>query len=367
LNRSGRDTGTLGVRDVFFGGNVSYVSLAILASVALLIGFAGGVAGRKTTDVAPTFTNSKVALSNEGARQPPENGFGKVAAAVKKSVVAVATTKLSDQLGSQGSGVIIDARGYIVTNNHAITAKAENPSQYKVSVVFDDGKVVPANLVGHDPKTDLAVLKVDNLNNLTVARLGDSDKVQIGDVVVAVGSPLELLDTVTQGIVSGLHRPVSLGDTVIDGMQMDAAINHGNSGGPLFDTDARVIGINTACVGPCGGGLNFAIPINEAKVVADVLIRDGMIRHPTLGLNARSVNNALATGAEVANVDAGGPAEKGGILENDVIVKVGRRKVADAYAFAVAVRQLTIGQPAPVEVVRDGHHITLAVVPGSEG
>jgi S1-C subfamily serine protease len=371
------DTRKLGVRDVLFGGKVSYVSRAIVASIALLMGSTGGWIGRKTAEVVETFTTSKVMLSTHGATQPPESAFAKVAAAVEKSVVKIEDVRISDQIGGQGSGVIIDGRGYIVTNNHAISAKANNPSQYKVSVIFNNGKKKTANLVGRDPKTDLAVLKVDNVNNLTVARLGDSDKVHVGDLVVAVGSPLGLRDTVTQGIVSALHRPVRLvgrdtsvndTDTVIDGLQTDTSINHGNSGGPLIDMDAHVIGIIGACqTQTCAGGLSFAIPINEAKGVAEVLIRDGKIDHPTLGVNARSVSNSVAAGAQVANVKAGSPAEKAGFLENDVIVKVGNRTVADSDEFVLAVRHLTIGQPAPIEVVRDGRHVILTVVPGPDG
>ncbi len=114
---------------------------------------------------------------------------------------------VSDDEGAQGSGVVVDGRGYIVTNNHVISEAATNPSQYKMSVVFNDGKEVPANLVGRDPKTDLAVLKVDNVDNLTVARLGDSDKLHVGDEVIAAGAPLGLRSTVTHGIISALHRP----------------------------------------------------------------------------------------------------------------------------------------------------------------
>jgi S1-C subfamily serine protease len=371
------DTRKLGVSDVLFGGKVSYVSLAILAIIVLLIGFTGGVIGRKTAEIAEAFTNSKVTLSNHGAATPPESGFAKVAAAVQKSVVKVETVRVSDQVGGQGSGVIIDSGGYILTNNHAIYAKAQNPRQYKVSVIFNDGKKVPAKVVGRDPKTDLAVLKVDKVDDLTVARLGDSDEVHVGDLVVAVGSPLGLAGTVTHGIISALHRPVRIGgkiaspndtDTVIDGLQTDAPINHGNSGGPLIDMDAHVIGIIGACEKQnCAGDLSVAIPINEAKSVADVLIRDGKIHHPTLGVNTRSVSNAVASGAQVANVKAGSPAEKAGILENDVIVKVGDRTIADADEFVVAVRQLTIGQPVQIEIVRDGRHVTCTVVPGSDG
>ncbi|BEH75814.1 MULTISPECIES: serine protease HtrA [Mycobacterium] len=362
-------TGKLGVRDVLFGGQVSYLALIVLAVIALVIGALGGVIGRKTAEVVEAFTTSKVTLSTNGNAQEPAGRFTKVAAAVADSVVTIETK--SDQEGMQGSGVIVDGRGYIVTNNHVISEAANNPSQFKTTVVFNDGKEVPASLVGRDPKTDLAVLKVDNVDNLTVARLGNSDKVRVGDEVLAVGAPLGLRSTVTEGIVSALHRPVPLSgegsdtDTVIDAIQTDASINHGNSGGPLIDMDSQVIGINTAgkSLSDSASGLGFAIPVNEMKFVAETLIKDGKIVHPTIGISTRSVSNAIASGAQVANVKAGSPAQKAGILENDVIVKIGNRSVADSDEFVVAVRQLTIGQDAPVEVVRDGRHVTLTVKP----
>ncbi|HEX3811735.1 MAG TPA: trypsin-like peptidase domain-containing protein [Mycobacteriales bacterium] len=365
--------GRLGVRDVLFGGRVSYLALGVLAVLALLIGLVGGVVGRKTAEVVEAFTTSKVTLSTGGNSEAPAGRFAKVAAAVADSVVTIQS--VSDQEGMQGSGFVVDGRGYIVTNNHVISEAANNPSQFKTTVVFNDGKEVPAHLVGRDPKTDLAVLKVDNVNNLSVAKLGDSDKIRVGDEVLAAGAPLGLRSTVTHGIISALHRPIPLSgegsdtDTVIDGIQTDASINHGNSGGPLIDMDSQVIGINTAgkSLSDSASGLGFAIPVNEAKVVAQTLIKDGKIVHPTLGLSARSVSNAIAQGAQVANVKTGGPAEKGGVLENDVVVKVGNRGVADADEFVVAVRQLTVGQPAPIEVVRDGRHVTLTVTPGPDG
>jgi S1-C subfamily serine protease len=362
-------SGKLGVREVLFGGKVSYLALAILLLIALVIGTIGGVIGRKTAEVVDAFTTSKVTLSTNGNGEGPAGRFAKVAAAVEDSVVTIEAK--SDQEGMQGSGVIIDGRGYIVTNNHVISEAANNPSQFKMTVVFNDGKEVPANLVGRDPKTDLAVLKVDNVDNLTVARLGDSDKVRVGDEVIAAGAPLGLRSTVTHGIISALHRPVPLSgegsdtDTVIDALQTDASINHGNSGGPLIDMDSQVIGINTAgkSLSDSASGLGFSIPVNEMKFVAQTLIKDGKIVHPTLGISTRSVSNAIASGAQVANVKAGSPAQKGGILENDVIVKIGSRKVADSDEAVVAVRQLTIGQDAPIEVVRDGRHVTLTVKP----
>jgi S1-C subfamily serine protease len=361
--------GKLGVRDVLFGRRVSYLALAVLVLIALVIGLIGGVIGRKTAEVVEAFTTSKVTLATPGNSEQPAGRFAKVAAATAGAVVTIESK--SDQEGMQGSGVVIDGSGYIVTNNHVISEAANNPSQFKTTVVFNDGKVVPANLVGRDPKTDLAVLKVDNVDNLSVAQLGDSDKVRVGDEVLAAGAPLGLRSTVTHGIVSALHRPVPLSgegsdtDTVIDAVQTDASINHGNSGGPLINMDSQVIGINTAgkSLSDSASGLGFAIPINEAKQVADTLIKDGKIQHPTLGVSTRSVSNAIAAGAQVANVKAGSPAQRGGILENDVIVKVGNRKVADADESVVAVRQLTIGQDAPIEVVRDGRHVTLTVKP----
>ncbi len=370
---AGARGGKLGVRDVLFGDRVSYRALATLAAIAVVIGLAGGWVGRKTAEVVEAFTTSKVTLSTKGNGEEPTGRFAKVAAAVGNSVVTVES--VSDDLGMQGSGVVVDGRGYIVTNNHVISEAANNPSKFKTTVVFNDGKEVQANLVGRDPKTDLAVLKVDNVDNLTVAQFGDSEKLHVGDEVIAAGAPLGLRSTVTHGIISELHRPVPLSgedsdtDTVIDAVQTDASINHGNSGGPLIDMDSNVIGINTAgkSLSDSASGLGFAIPVDEVKSVAQTLIKDGKIVHPTLGVSTRSVSNSMASGAQVANVKVGGPAEKAGILENDVIVKIGDRTVADADEAVVAVRQLTIGKEAPVEVVRDGRHVTLTVTPTGDG
>ena len=365
--------GKLGVRDVLFGRKVSYVALALLGIFALVIGVAGGVVGRKTAEVVEAFTTSKVTLETGGSGEgEPQGQFAKVAAAVADSVVTIEAT--SETQGAQGSGVVVDGRGYIVTNNHVISEAATNPSEFKMSVVFNDGSEVPANLVGRDPKTDLAVLKVDNVDNLSVARMGDSEKIQVGEEVIAAGAPLGLRSTVTHGIISALHRPVPLSgdgsdtDTVIDGVQTDASINHGNSGGPLINMNSEVIGINTAgkSLSDSASGLGFAIPVNEVKQVVETLIQNGKIAHPTLGLTARSVSNDVSKGAQVADVSPNSPAERAGILENDVVVKVGDREVADADEFIVAVRQLAINQPAPIEVVRDGRRVTLTVTPNGD-
>ncbi|MGV0990870.1 MAG: S1C family serine protease [Mycobacterium sp.] len=364
--------GKIGVRDVLFGGRVSYTALAVLGITALLIGIVGGWVGRKTAEVVEAFTTSTVTLSTNNSGDVPAGRFAAVAASVADSVVTIEAK--SDESGAQGSGVVVDGRGYVVTNNHVVSEAAASPSKFKLTVVFNDGHEVPANLVGRDPKTDLAVLKVDNVDNLTVAKFGDSSKLRVGEEVVAVGAPLGLRSTVTHGIISALNRPVPLSgegsdtDTVIDAVQTDASINHGNSGGPLINMNSEVIGINTAgkSLSDSASGLGFAIPVNEVKETVETLIKDGKVAHPTLGLSARSVSNDLASGAQVANVKAGGPAEKAGIKENDVVVKVGNRKVADADEFVVAVRQLKIGQDAPLEVMREGRKVTLTVNPAPD-
>jgi S1-C subfamily serine protease len=350
-------TPKVGVRQILSARRVQRMSLIILAISALLIGFVGGIIGRKTATVTEAFTDPRISLSNQRAESSPESRFTKVVTAIANAVVEIVA--LSGDAFSEGSGVIIDDKGHIITNNHVIADVGYNPDPPGVSVIFEDGRKVPASVVGRDSETDLAVLKVDDVKNLTTAKLGDSEKAHIGDLVVAAGSPLGLRSTVTHGIVSAVHRAVPVAETVFDAIQIDAATNPGNSGGPLVDMDARVIGINSARTFTIG----FAIPINEAKAVADVLIRDGKIQHPTLGINTRSVSDSIASGALVANVKAGGPAEKGGVLENDVIVKVGGRSVADANECVVAIRRLTIGQPAQIDVVRGGHPMTLTVVP----
>jgi S1-C subfamily serine protease len=288
---------------------------------------------------------------------------------VADSVVTVQA--ISDSEGSQGSGVVVDGRGYIATNNHVISEAATSPDKFTMSVIFNDGKEAKANLVGRDPATDLAVLKVDNVDKLTVARLGDSDKLRVGDQVMAAGAPLGLRSTDTQGIVSALHRAVPLSGegsdtkTVIDAVQTDAAINHGNSGGPLLNMASEVIGINTASksLSDSASGLGFAIPVNEVKYVAQTLIRDGKITHPTLGLTAEPLNDSGSGGARVTRVNPGGPADRAGIKENDVVVKVGDRTVNSLDEVTVAVRQLKVGQDAPIDVLRDGRRITLTVKP----
>jgi S1-C subfamily serine protease len=276
--------------------------------------------------------------------------------------------------GGTGSGVMIDPSGYVLTNNHVVAPAAEVTGA-QIEAIFHDGTRAAAQIVGRDPKTDLAVVKVE-VANPVVATFGSSAGLVVGDGVIAIGSPLGLVGTVTQGIVSALDRPVRLdagdsgGDAVIDAIQTDAAINPGNSGGPLVDSTGAVIGINTAIrsIGATSGneggsiGLGFAIPIDTARGIAEELIRTGVVQHADLGVNARSVTDGATDGAQVQNVTANGPAAVAGIIEGDVIVKVGDRPIAGADELVVAVRERQPGETVPVELVREGRPLTLSVV-----
>lgn len=364
----------LGVRDVLFDRKVSWRALAVLTVLALVVGLVGGLIGRLTAEVTEPLHSNTVSLSgsdddNEGE---PRSQVARVAQAVEKSVVMI-DVRLADG-GGTGSGVVIDKAGYIVTNNHVISMAANDRSA-TLEVVFSDRTRVPARIVGRDIRTDLAVLKVDGVDNLTVAKLGDSSKIQIGEEVVAFGAPLGLDQTVTSGIVSAKGRAVPLRpdetsdtDAVIDAIQTDAAINPGNSGGPLVDDQARVIGINTAGLAPGGGsiGLGFAIPVNEFLPIAQSLIKDGRVVHAQVGVNASSVRNDRVLGAQVRNVVEGSPAAQAGIREGDVITKFGGRVIEDADELTVAVRTSTIGDAVPFEYWRDGRTFDGTITPAAD-
>ncbi|RVW02787.1 S1C family serine protease [Rhodococcus xishaensis] len=359
----------LTVREVLFGERVERKALAALGAIALVIGLVGGLVAIAATTDRGSLTNRNVTLSQSGSGDDvPDSRIAEVADAVLPAVVSIQVAN-DDQSGT-GSGVVIDGGGYIVTNNHVISMAATDPETSTIRVTFSDGTKVPAQIVGRDTKTDLAVLKTD-VQNLTVAELGRSSDIRVGQDVVAVGSPLGLNKTVTRGIVSALNRPVRLSgegtdtDAVIDAVQTDAAINPGNSGGPLIDMEGRVIGINSAIRSESGGsvGLGFAIPIDDVTSVAQQLIRDGVVRHTQIGVNTRTVINDATSGAEVANVQAGSPAEKAGIVEGDVIVKVGDRTVASSDELVVAVHDQKVGEPVPIQLIRSGRPVDVEVTP----
>lgn len=363
----------LSARQVLFGSRVAPRALLALAAIALAIGLVGGLVGRLTAETASTLTSRKVSLEQTDSDQP-HGPIAQVADAVLPSVVSIRTTV--GENGATGSGVVIDGNGYVVTNNHVISMAAQDQSgRARIQVTFSDGTRTPASIVGRDPKSDLAVLKVD-VKNLTVAQLGKSGDVQVGDAVLAIGSPLGLSKTVTSGIVSALHRPVKLegegSDTkaVIDAVQTDASINPGNSGGALVDADGHVIGINTAIRSESGGsvGLGFAIPVDQMTEVAQTLIRDGSIHHPVIGVSARqkTVANEVMSGAEVADVQPGSPAADAGIVEGDVIVRVGDREVTNPDELVVAVQMNDIGQSVNVQLIREGRQVDIPVTLASD-
>lgn len=267
------------------------------------------------------------------------------------------------QQGS-GSGVIVSKDGYILTNNHVIEGADE------ITVVNGSGERYKAKVVGTDPRTDLAVIKVDG-KNFPEAKLGDSDKVEVGEWVLAVGNPFELQNTVTAGIISARGRSnVGLADYE-DFIQTDAAINPGNSGGPLVNLDGEVVGINTAIATRTGGnmGIGFAIPINMAKQVLDQLIKTGKVTRGWLGVYIQPVTPELkdqfklknTDGALVADVTEGGPAQKAGMKRGDVVVEYRGTKIEDTNHLRNLVAATGVGAVADVKVIRDGREVTLKV------
>jgi S1-C subfamily serine protease len=358
----------LSLQEVLFGRRLSHRALALLGAVVLVIAGVGGFVGRLTADGGNLLNDPGATLAQvEPATDRPAGSVAAVASRVLPAVVSL-EFRVGDQ-GGFGSGVVIDGNGYVLTNNHVVAPAA---SQAVLEAVFSDGTRVPARIVGRDPKTDLAVVKVE-VANLTVAQLGRSSTLKPGDPVVAIGSPLGLAGTVTSGIVSAVDRPVRLegdggqGSAVIDAIQTDAAINPGNSGGALVDNTGAVVGINTAIrtLGAIDGGgsigLGFAIPIDAARTIAQQLIRTGYYQHPALGVNAASVTDGKSDGARVQNVQQGSAAAEAGILENDVITKVGNRAVGSADALTVAVRERAIGEQVPISLVRDGRPLVVTV------
>jgi S1-C subfamily serine protease len=360
----------LSIREVLFGKRVQPRALAGLALVALLIGAAGGLVGRATADGASGLTDPEPTINQAvAAKERPPGSVADIAARTVPAVVSI-EVRVGEE-GGTGSGVVIDAAGYVLTNNHVVAPAAEvNGAQ--IEVIFHDGTRSAAQIVGRDPKTDLAVLRVA-VTNPVVATVGSSAALAVGDGVLAIGSPLGLAGTVTDGIVSALDRPVRLDgsgtdtNAVIDAIQTDAAINPGNSGGPLVDSTGAVVGVNTAIrsigMGEGGSiGLGFAIPIDDARLIAEELIRSGVVHHAEIGINARSVTDGTTDGAQVQNVQQGGAAAVAGIVEGDVVVRVGGRPIAGADELVVAVREHDPGDVVEVELIRQGRPLTVEVV-----
>ncbi|GMQ75651.1 MAG: DegQ family serine endoprotease [Gammaproteobacteria bacterium] len=267
-----------------------------------------------------------------------------------------------------GSGFIVDPDGYIVTNNHVIKDAEE------ITVILQDGTRYSAKVKGRDPKTDLALLKIEAPEELAYVRFGDSDKARVGDWVIAVGNPFGLGGSVSAGIISARGRDIQSGP-YDDYLQIDAPINRGNSGGPLFDASGKVIGVNTAIFSPSGGnvGIGFAIPAALAEPVIAELKSEGRVARGWLGVQIQSIDEALAKtldlekqdGALVASVQPESPAERAGFKIGDVILAFGDQQVADARDLPRIVANTDKGDNVTVTVWRDGERKSLEVTLGS--
>ena len=335
--------------------------------VAILAGTIGGFLGVNSTGT-PLFQHANLVSSSSTIERAPDSVAG-IAQRVLPSVVSVTTNSSSG--GGTGSGFVIDSNGYILTNNHVIAAVAENGGTIRVTL--NNGDVYDGTILGRDSSYDLAVLKI-SANNLPALQLGDSDKIAVGDPVIAIGSPLGLSGTVTLGIISAKDRPVTAGDSATDSsfinaLQTDAAINPGNSGGPLVDSTGAVIGVNSA-IASLGSssqtgsiGLGFAIPINQAKKTADQLIKSGKATYPVLGvaldMNYTGIGALIAKSS--SSILANGPAQKAGLKPGDVIIKFEDREINTPEELIIAVRAQSVGDQVRVSFMRDGKEMSVSL------
>ncbi|ATD59208.1 MULTISPECIES: Do family serine endopeptidase [Janthinobacterium] len=272
-----------------------------------------------------------------------------------------------DLKNSLGSGVIVSHEGYVLTNNHVVEGADE------IEVVLTDGRKAPAKIVGLDPETDLAVIKI-NLDKLPVIVLGQSELARVGDVVLAIGNPFGVGQTVTMGIISALGRNNLHINSFENFIQTDAAINFGNSGGALVDTRGNLIGINTAIYSQSGGsvGIGFAIPVSTAKTVMEAIIKDGHVVRGWIGVETQDITPELAqsfnlqrsSGAIIAGVVRNGPADKAGIVPGDILLTVQGKPVGDTTEMLNLIAQLPPGEKAKMTVLRKNREAALDVMVG---
>ncbi len=385
--QSGQPVDTLGhpvpERD---GRNGRRVGAAVLAS-ALLLGGIGGVAGAAgfeafdddstsagstPSDRAPLNTNAADSTDDTpAAAGSPEA----VAAEVLPSVVKINVAGTEGQ--GSGSGVVLSADGEILTNNHVVEVAADGG---RMTVDFNDGSSASASIVGTDPVSDLAVIQAEDVSGLTPAAIGSSDQLDVGEGVVAIGSPFGLEATVTSGIVSSLNRPVSItGDTGTDttypAIQTDAAINPGNSGGPLVDLDGEVVGINSSirtsssATGEGGSiGLGFAIPITAALPLVEQLRNGETPTHARLGVNVTDTASAdgLVSGARIGDVEEGSAGDEAGLRSGDIVTRVDDNAITSSEALVATIRGYRPGDTVTLTVRRGGDTEQLEATLGSD-
>jgi S1-C subfamily serine protease len=348
---------------------------------ALGVGVGAGATTYALLEDDDSVVRDVTVTSPETAAASPSSTFdiGEIYDQTYKGVVRVAAGESSAPFGggqqAQGSGFVLDRNGHVVTNHHVVSGGGT------IRVTLWNGNTHRAEVVGEDPSTDLAVLRIDApAGQLVPLELGDSSDVEIGDTVVAIGSPFGLDGTVTSGIVSALHRQITAPNdfTIRDSIQTDAAINHGNSGGPLLDTRGRVIGVNTQIESESGGnvGIGFAVPSDTVREIARQLIRSGEVAHAYLGIEMLGVENGVA----VTEVRTDTPAEEAGLraatgtrLENgqevptggDIIVEFDGREITSAPDLQAAVDARKPGDTVELTVLRDGSRRTLEVTLGT--
>ena len=366
-------------------------TLAAFVAVALLSAGVGGgsaiAANHYLNSSSSGFSTATTTQVTQASANSPD--WTATAAAIKDAVVAIKVEGSNKQ--GQGSGVIIDAKGHIVTNNHVVSGAGQGA---KLSVTIGD-KTYSAKVVGTDPSTDLAVLKLENPpSNLTVASWGDSSKLKVGQPVMAVGNPLGLSDTVTTGIVSALNRPVTtqavndnnVDDTnfnsqrdsdvvVTSAIQTNAAINPGNSGGALVDSSGALVGItssiaslasNGSSSGQSGNiGIGFAIPSTQVKSVVEQLIANGTVKHPQLGIRASNGTSGTQLGAKVEDVTQGSAAAQAGLQKGDLITAIDGTPVVGSESLVAQVRSYEVGKEVTLKVLRGSETLELKVTLGT--
>jgi putative serine protease PepD len=354
-----------------------------VAGVALLVGLVGGALGAALVDSMSVSNGPGIVAdglegvdTNESMPLQVDNdSVVRVADELLPSTVQVLAEYEGEVGGATGSGFVLDRQGHLVTNNHVVASAAEEDG--RIQIVDRDGNRYDAVVVGRSPVYDLAVLYAEDARRLPPAALGASQRLDVGEPVVAFGSPLGLSSTVTSGIVSALNRPVTTGETgsessYINAVQTDAAINPGNSGGPLVNLRAQVVGVNSA-IATTGGfagargniGVGFAIPIEQVRVTADQILRSGEARYPVIGAKVE-IGGDDGRGAVIEEVMADTPAEVSGLRKGDVVTEVNGQRVTDGIALIVAIRTYQPGETLEFTVVRDGDERVVEITLDSE-